>query len=346
MSVLRQKDIWYVRTPQRSQEGGITLRIAVPHLLSLTADIPIHLCTTPLLLQVCGLEALNISADWTYPAPISRTPIYVYSLVLLLDFVLYSALAAVVIESTHRTRTPMVRKGSPVQTVRAPTVSNSNGASPSIQPSGIYDDVIAWGIWTLGTLGGIFGTAVGIISQGAGYFWGREVHSYSTLSQEQRTYLDNFDVNYYSKRSTPKNWQNLPRKSASAFEVRPAHRSRSAPFGSRSLGDIKLGRTLNQDSISMSEDSKKYPEEEEEMKSRRENGNSESEGIGPKAPVSVPLGPPQTCMRIVDLCKEYRTGRTGVVILHEINAELRQGTVTCLLGESLCTHVPRRYAAY
>jgi hypothetical protein len=307
---------------------------------------------------VCGLEALNISADWTYPAQISRTPIYVYSLVLLLDFVLYSILAAVVIESTHRTRTPMVRKGPPVRSVIAPAVNidvssrvgtgtgtgTGTGAGTDTRPCDIYGSILAWGAWTLGLLGGICGTAGVIISQGAGYFWGREVHSYSSLSQEQRTYLDNFDVNYYSRGSAAKGWMNLPRKSASAFDVRPTHRSRSATFGSRSLGDIKSGGTLDQNSISIPEGNRPdleggegEGEGEGESKSHAVERNSISEGIDLKTAGTgrVPLGPPQTCMQIVDLCKEYRTDRTGVVILHEINAELRQGTVTCLLGKSL-----------
>lgn len=312
---------------------------------------------------MCGLEALNISADWTYPAPISRTPIYVYSLVLLLDFVLYSILAAAVIESSHRTRTPMVRKGSPVRSVSIPAVSidvnssrgsTGNGAGTSTQPCDIYGTILAWGVWTLGVLGGICGTAGVIISQGAGYFWGREVHSYSSLSQEQRTYLDDFDVNYYNKGAVAKGWKNLPRKSASAFDVRPAHRSRSATFGSRSLGDIKSGGTLDQNTITIPEENRPdlgkgeregesagEGEGEGEFKVDTGKRNSISEGRDLKAAGTgrTPLGPPQTCMRIVDLCKEYRTDRTGVVILHEINAELRQGTVTCLLGKSLslCT---------
>jgi hypothetical protein len=295
---------------------------------------------------VCGLEALNISADWAYPAPISRTPIFVYSLVLLLDFVLYSILAAIVIESTHRTRTPMVRKGCPVRPVNVPAVSTGissrggtgPGADNDTRPCDIYGSILAWGAWTLGLLGGICGTAGVIISQGAGYFWGREVHSYSSLSQEQRTYLDNFDVNYYSKGTAAKGWINAPRKSASACDVRPAHRSRSATFGSRSLGDIKLGGTFDQNSVSITEGNRSGFDEGEgegESKSHTIKRNSISEGIDLKTAGTgrIPLGPPQTCMRIVDLCKEYRTDRTGVVILHEINAELRQGTVTCLLGK-------------
>jgi hypothetical protein len=316
----------------------------------LTSSNPASSYFSPWFLQVCGLEALNISADWTYPAPISRTPIYVYSLVLLLDFVLYSILAAVVIESTHRTRTPMVRKGPPVRSVSLPAVNIDvssrvgAGTGTDTRTCDIYGSILAWGAWTLGLLGGICGTAGVIISQGAGYFWGREVHSYSSLSQEQRTYLDDFDVNYYSKGAAAKGWMNLPRKSASAFDVRPTHRSRSATFGSRSLGDIKSGGTLDQNSISIPEGNRPDLEGGEgegegggESKCHTVKRNSISEGIDLKAAGTgrVPLGPPQTCMQIVDLCKEYRTDRTGVVILHEINAELRQGTVTCLLGKSL-----------
>ena len=56
--------------------------------------------------EVCSLEALAIAAAWRTPAPISQTPLYAYSLVLLLDFVVYLLIALALVDYTHRTKTP------------------------------------------------------------------------------------------------------------------------------------------------------------------------------------------------------------------------------------------------
>ena len=56
--------------------------------------------------EVCSLEALAIAATWRTPAPISQTPLYAYSLVLLLDFVVYLLIALALVDYTHRTKTP------------------------------------------------------------------------------------------------------------------------------------------------------------------------------------------------------------------------------------------------
>ena len=57
---------------------------------------------------MCSLEALAIAAAWRTTAPISQTPLYAYSLVLLLDFLVYSLIALALVDYTHRTRTPSV----------------------------------------------------------------------------------------------------------------------------------------------------------------------------------------------------------------------------------------------
>lgn len=48
--------------------------------------------------QVIGLESLHISAVWDYPAPISKTPLYYYTLMLLVDIALYTYLSLYLID--------------------------------------------------------------------------------------------------------------------------------------------------------------------------------------------------------------------------------------------------------
>lgn len=57
---------------------------------------------------MCGLEALNIAATWTYPVIISRTPIYAYSIILVLDSAIYSIIAIIMIERSQHTKTPII----------------------------------------------------------------------------------------------------------------------------------------------------------------------------------------------------------------------------------------------
>ena len=72
------------------------------------------LCAAALVLrEVCSLEGLGIAAGWRTTAPISQTPLYLYSLVLVVDTMVFSLLALVAVEVTQRTRPPVLRRPGP-----------------------------------------------------------------------------------------------------------------------------------------------------------------------------------------------------------------------------------------
>ena len=295
------------------------------------------------------MEALNIAADWNYPAPISRTPIYVYALVLLFDYVLYSLLAAALIERTHSSRRS--EEKSPTHTSFGMSNSDDN-VDENGHSKVFFRHVISWGMWTLGVVGGICRVTVWAVSKSAEYIWGQQLHSYSSLSQEQRTYVDNIDANCLGSQETSRRGKDKDRgkdrycrdrkkvqQSRSAYDVR----SRTVPpavLGSRSVGslNIRVDLEMRQTYTEIGENSacdrqghkkgegERTREGKDEEEEKRMPSNSSKEN-------KQEIAARKTCMRIVDLSKEYVTDRTNVVILHRVTAELRQGTVTCLLGK-------------
>jgi hypothetical protein len=261
----------------------------------------------------------------------------------------------------------------------------------------------------------------GAVSQGVGYFWGCQVstipHNYSSLSQEQRACIDNYDVNIQSNNFGLRSLKKVPKRSTSVHEMKSnSHFENSLPMesGSRSVGDIDMdirgmdgprnrstiesidnGNFIGKDAHhSNNNSSNKSSNSNNRNNNSNYNRSGESfvvpQGIGPvpgigagagkgtgigagagagtgagpytnrgssmdvqggyeegpgrghgQGPQQIPQGflrPLKACMRITDLRKEYFTARTGVVVLEEVSAELKQGTVTCLLGTSIINY--------
>ena len=357
--------------------------------------------------QVCALEALNISADWIYPAPISRTPVYAYTLVLLFDCILYCALAAIFIEMNHRTNTPSISPPEKAVAKRRSLWGSDNDGGRSAGYGSVHQDFYGSGREWWRTLSGVCGVIAGAVSQGVGYFWGCQVttipHNYSSLSQEQRACIDNYDVNFQSNNFGLRSLKKVPKRSTSAHDMKSnLHFENPLPMesGSRSVGDMDMdmrgiygprnrstiesidngnfiGKNTHQ-SYSNSNSNNNSGNSNDRNNNSNNNRSGEGfivpQGIGPlpgtgagtgigpymtrgssmdvqgdckegpgqgqgpgrrQGPQQIPQGflrPLKACMRITDLRKEYVTARTGVVVLEEVSAELKQGTVTCLLG--------------
>jgi hypothetical protein len=348
--------------------------------------------------QVCALEALNISADWNYPAPISRTPVYAYTLVLLFDCILYCALAAIFIEMNHRTNTPSISPPEKAVARRRSLWGSDNDGGRSTGYGSVHQDFYGSGREGWRTLSEVCGVIAGAVSQGVGYFWGCQVstipHNYSTLSQEQRACIDNYDVNVQSNNFGLRSLKKVPKRSTSAHDIKSnSHFENPLPLesGSRSVRDMDvdirgIDGPRNRSTIESVDNRNvigKYAHQSNNSNSNNRNNNGYNnrsgeglrlpQGIGPlpgtgagtgaeagpymnrgssmdvqggykegpgqgQGPQQIPQGflrPLKACMRITDLRKEYVTARTGVVVLEEVSAELKQGTVTCLLGTSV-----------
>ena len=350
--------------------------------------------------QVCALEALNISADWNYPAPISRTPVYAYTLVLLFDCILYCAVAAIFIEMNHRTNTPSISPPEKAVARRRSLWGSNNDGGRSTGYGSVHQQF--YGSWReeWRTLCAVCGVIAGAVSQGVGYFWGCQVstipHSYSSLSQEQRACIDNYDVNFENNNFGLRSLKKVPKRSTSAHDMKSnSHFEHSlhVESGSRSVGDMDMDvrgmdGPRNRSTIESIDNGNTIGNNAHHTKSNSNRNNRKSssnenrsaeclvvpQGIGPlpgtgtgfgtgagigpymkggfsmdvqggcregqgqgqgQEPQQIPQGffrPLKACMRITDLRKEYVTARTGVVVLEEVSAELKQGTVTCLLG--------------
>ena len=316
--------------------------------------------------EVCALEALNISADWNYPAPISRTPVFVYTLVLLFDCILYCALAAVFIEMNHRTATPTISAPKMPPITRRNLWGNSDNDV-------LHHDFYGTGRGVWKAFSSICNVIAGAVSQGMGYFWGCQSpplpYNYSSLSQEQRACLDNYDVNFGNNNFGLRSLKKIPKRSTSVRDVRlptPFGDLHTMESGSRSMGNITLMASDVSYNQSITESIDNRNTADKQVRVRHDNSiTAESfvvpQGIGPAlrpdlgprlgphiirgssmdvrggsgeglGPQGDFLRPKKACMRITDLRKEYVTARTGVVVLEEVSAELKQGTVTCLLG--------------
>ena len=426
------------------------------------------------LVKVCGLEALGISAAWTYPAQISRTPIFAYSLVLFFDFLLYSVLAFMAIEAHHKTNTPAIslpgtnsgnskNSGNSGNSENSENGENNNGrnngqsdndngdgsngsndrdnrdnSGNNVQPNTPHG-AIALGLWTLQILGSALTYFLRVTSNGQGYCWGRDVHTYATVQQHehQQSNIEIYDaitprwdmqksksfdeLGSRSTRSGHSSPRKSPRKSIPSgsgspphFMLPPSASSPSCVVPSSSLsahsfdlhenadnsddnddiavgiemtvkgtradearsGDTREGVDDNENRTAKNTRSNtgintRIPQDEEkkngdyitenrngilknslalDQKGHRvarrnaanyreneenvDNGDGKNEKYENRAETGH-TGPTQTCMRILDLSKEFGTASTGVVILHRVCAELRQGTVTCLLGKHI-----------
>ena len=331
---------------------------------------------------MCGLEALDIAADWTYPAPISRTPIYAYSLVLLFDFIFYSLAAAMVIDSHHRTRTPTIsaniekgkksrkdRKSRRNRNGDSNTNENNQNSRPTVRAfSTFLYSLISIGFWTLKIVGSAFYYIFSEIFNGLGYFWGRDAHMYTSLQQQQQQQQEqeqNSDIynsmtsrsriegsmscNEFSRNSSIKSSPRRPH--SKSFSLRSPSTSSSHPV--TSTDDVK---SYQSDGISfnskMGAAHNKFQTTERDLRDRSDTENmvnkvktveeendveeviddQDNNGRNGKEDhkYSSVKCPTQACMRISNVSKEYST---GVVILHRVCAELKQGTVTCLLGK-------------
>ena len=328
------------------------------------------------------MEALDIAADWTYPVQISRTPIYAYGLVLLFDFLIYSFMAAVVIDAHHKTDTPTIsqyiKKEKPnIKEADEQRNNDSNNSTNNRRNKSssrfftiFFQSVGSRGLWTLQILGSAFSYIFQEIFNGLGYFWGRDVHTYTSLQQHQQQQQNNIDtynsMTFKSRMEGSKSYddfdrkRNSTKKKLSVNSHSKSFSSRSTPRSSSYHLEIPKEYSFNQvDEISSQKELEriynKIPSHESETNKHdnmikvdeqivkngnyvnkvidesnayegdsdcKENEEEECENID--SPRST-----QTCMKIIDVSKEYST---GVVILHRVCAELRQGTVTCLLG--------------
>ena len=334
---------------------------------------------------MCGLEALDIAADWTYPAPISRTPIYAYSLVLLFDFLFYSLAAAMVIDSYHRTRTPTIvgniekgngscneKKNKKRRNGSNDTHKRKHTETPITSVfTTLLKNLISMGFWTLKILGSAFSFIFREIFNGLGYFWGgRNAHTYTSLQQHQQQQQElNSDIyksmtsrsrmegsmscNEFGRNSSIKSSPRRPH--SKSFSLRSPSTSSSHPISftndfksyqsdgisfQRKTGaahnevqSTEIGARDSCDSGNIKEKVKTVKEEndvEEEIEEASPyEDNSRSERKEDNEDSSI-KSPSQACMKISEVSKEYST---GVIILHRVCAELKQGTVTCLLGK-------------
>ena len=334
---------------------------------------------------MCGLEALGIAADWSYPAPISRTPIYAYSLMLLFDFLFYSLAAAMVVDSYHRTRTPTIaeniekgngscneKKNKKHKNGRSDTNKSKHTDTPITSVFSTFQkNLISMGIWTLKILGSAFSCIFREIFNGLGYFWGgRNAHTYTSLQQHQQQQQElNSDIyksitsrsrmegsmscNEFGRNSSIRTSPRRPH--SKSFSLRSPSTLSSHPVSF--TNDLKSSQSdgisfqrktgASHDGIQSTErgarDSYDTGNIKEKVKTVKEENDVEEE-IEEASPYedngrskrkednenSSTKSPRQACMRISDVSKEYST---GVVILHRVCAELKQGTVTCLLGK-------------
>ena len=368
---------------------------------------------------MCGLEALGIAADWTSRAAISRTPIYAYSVVLFFDFLIYSVLAMIIIDAHHRTKTPVISAKGDKKQKKKNTKSTDNSSHRKRSKGSKSDDshdndndsnsdgdndtspsssqtlphtpttlqtAFTLGLWTLQILGSGLSRVFTEASSGLGYFWGRDVHTYTSVQQHQQQ-QNNLDIynsmtpkgrvigtKSYDEFGTYSNQNFSPRKShhksfSSRSTPRPGHTPTEcftppAKHGKRIAEEDGMDNAIELNSLSRKERDRQnsvYGDEERggmyqpsssgRSKSKsgsilRESGRESSDRFDSRDSTETDRrylkessGKTQThtqnCMRITDVSKEYRTGTDGasVVILHRVCAELRQGTVTCLLGK-------------
>lgn len=354
---------------------------------------------------MCGLEALGIAARWTYPSQISRTPIYAYAVVLFFDFILYSVLAAMVIESNHKTNTPVISTVKCDNSYNTNTYSYHNNSGDNYENNAVnstgdlnnnFTDpaaplsrrAIALGLRTLQILGSAFSVVLREASNLLGYCWGRDVHTYASVQQhhQQQSNIEMYDTITPRRVQVSKSLDELgtrvprfsPKKSGkkNSFSVSgpttprfsPALSSNQSIYShidwSSEINTIDVGtevkglerkenengngrktskivtNTVNNGRNVRSNDEENDAEGKRDgsVSNDKENGNRKSdgrdEGNRNQRDQTPHTGIIQTSMRILDLSKEYGTDSTGVVILHRVCAELRQGTVTCLLGSN------------
>jgi hypothetical protein len=345
--------------------------------------------------EVCGLEALNIAAAWTSPSRISKTPIYAYTLVLLFDCVMYSILAGVLIEATHRTRTPVITlsdKGVP--SIKSTfnndkdndNIKQNNSTSIfSMKSISSYNDInrkhsdsngniqrnsnssnsdinltssdnnqnrhrdfdIPQSEWTLQFMGGLFNGIVRLATDGLWNNWNRsdqQSSEYLSLPQQQQEDHEFRKQSDHRIDVKEKNWSSESlKKSPKIVETRkqclPLHLYGKEPefdpvfssYSNRGLSGVDHegthGSKIGYKEIGHQEEEE---EKEEENHSRSDERDKEYEDEAFKKSSSL-----ETRMTIINLTKQYVTGRIGVVVLQSVSAELRQGTVTCLLGNIL-----------
>jgi hypothetical protein len=290
----------------------------------------------------------------------------------------------------HRTNTPSISPPEKV-TRRRSLWGSGNDGGHSTGYGSVHQHLYGSGRDGWRTLSGVCGVIAGAVSQGVGYFWGCQVstipHNYSSLSQEQRACLDNYDVNFENNNFGLRSLKKVPKRSTSAHDMKSnSHFENPLPkeSGSKSSGGMDIRGTDgprnrstiesldNRNILGKNAHHNNNNNNRNRNSNRDNNGSAESfvvpQGIGPRPGIGTGtgvgpymnrassmdvnggykkgpgpgLGPQQTppgfvrplkaCMRITDLRKEYVTARTGVVVLEEVSAELKQGTVTCLLG--------------
>ena len=308
----------------------------------------------------------------------------------------------------HRTNTPSISPPEKAVARRRSLWGSDNDGGRSTGYGSVHQDFYGSGREGWRTLSGVCGVIAGAVSQGVGYFWGCQVstipHNYSSLSQEQRACIDNYDVNFQSNNFGLRSLKKVPKRSTSAHDMKSnSHFENPFPMesGSRSVGDMDVDMRgidgpRNRSTIESLDNWNMIGKNTHQSNSNNNSNNRSSssnnsrsgegfkvpQGIGPlpgtgagkrteigagtgagagagpymnrgssmdvqggyeegpgpgrgQGPQQIPQGflrPLKACMRITDLRKEYVTARTGVVVLEEVSAELKQGTVTCLLG--------------
>jgi hypothetical protein len=135
-------------------------------------------------IKVCGLEALNIAAVWSYPAAISKTPLYACSIVLFFDCIFYSILAGVLIDLNHKTMTPVISN----KTVNKFHNSSNDYTHNDGNPKSTFQCIFTVGLKFLQILYGLITYSVSVVYRCLRNDRGRspQPHNYLNLPQINR----------------------------------------------------------------------------------------------------------------------------------------------------------------
>jgi hypothetical protein len=168
-------------------------------LLYIHLHLYVYICMSIYLLilihiKVCGLEALSIAAAWNYPAAISKTPLYAYSIVLFFDCIFYSILAGVLIDFNHKTMTPII-SNKPVNE------SHNNGNNYTYNddhPKSTYQCIFTVGLKTLQILYGLITYSVSVVYRCFTNDRGRTPQPYSYIHLPQSNRETDIEIGEYS----------------------------------------------------------------------------------------------------------------------------------------------------
>lgn len=145
---------------------------------------------------MCGLEALNIAAAWNYPAAISKTPLYAYSIVLFFDCILYSILAGVLIDVNHKTMTPVISKKGIKSIINDKYDTNSR----DYISQSIFQRILMVGYKSVQILGGLINHLISLVYRGfKNGQRGPTLHNYMNLSNNDRLSELDIEIGEYNE---------------------------------------------------------------------------------------------------------------------------------------------------